>query len=222
VSRRILLPLLLLVGRTLPASAQPVTPEILHGGVPTGDRSSTVLELTLDGAIERGLHHNLGLILGQERVREAEGEHGEARSDLLPHLRAGAYAVRQKLSLAAFGFTDFGDFPELIGPFDVVDARGYVSQTVLDLHAIRHAQSEGLNAKAAGEQQRSTRDAWCWRAPASTCRRWRARAASTRRRRSSRPPRRSSTSPPTASRPASRPASTCCARRSCSRRSGSG
>jgi outer membrane protein TolC len=159
VSRRVLLPLLLLVGRALPVSAQPVTPEILHGGVPSGERSSTVLELTLDGAIERGLHHNLGLILGQERVREAEGEHGEARSDLLPHLRAGAYAVRQKLSLAAFGFTDFGDFPELIGPFSVVDARGYFSQTVFDLHAIRHAQSEGLNAKAAGEQQRSTRDA---------------------------------------------------------------
>ena len=53
----------------------------------------------------------------------------------------------------------FGDFPELIGPFNVVDARGYVSQTVFDLHALRHAQSEGLNAKAAAEQQRSTRDA---------------------------------------------------------------
>jgi outer membrane protein TolC len=74
-------------------------------------------------------------------------------------VRAGAYAVRQKLSLAAFGFTDFGDFPELIGPFNVVDARGYFSQTVFDLHAIRHAQSEGLNARAAAEQQKSTRDA---------------------------------------------------------------
>ena len=82
-------------------------------------------------------------------------ELSEAQSALLPHLRAGAYAVRQKLSLAAFGFTDFGDFPELIGPFNVVDARGYFSQTVFDLHAIRHAQSEGLNAKAAAEQQKT-------------------------------------------------------------------
>jgi len=154
---RSLLGLLLLAA--VPASAQPVAVDALQGGVPAGEPSAAVLELTLDEAIGRGLNHNLGLILGQERVREAEGEKREAQSDLLPHLRAGAYATRQKLSLAAFGFTDFGDFPELIGPFNVVDAHGYFSQTVFDLHAIRHAQSEGLNARAAAEQQKSTRDA---------------------------------------------------------------
>jgi outer membrane protein TolC len=160
MSRRILLLSLLLAARALPVSAQgAIAGELLHGGVPSGEPSSTVLELTLDQAIERGLNHNLGLILGQERVREAEGEHAEARSDLLPHLRAGAYAVRQKVSLAAFGFSGFGDFPELIGPFNVVDARGYVSQTVFDWHALRHSQSESLSAQAAAEQQKSTRDA---------------------------------------------------------------
>jgi outer membrane protein TolC len=159
VSGRVLLLSLVVAARALPASAQAQGSEALHGGVPTGERGAAVLDLTLDQAIERGLQHNLGLILGQEAVREAEGEHGEARSDLLPHLRAGSYALRQKISLAAFGFSGFGDFPALIGPFNVVDARGYASQSVLDLHAIRHAQSESLNAKAAAEQQKSTRDA---------------------------------------------------------------
>lgn len=129
------------------------------GGVPSGTSSPEVLALTLDDAIHRGLEHNLGLLLGQEDVRHAQGEAHEARSDLLPHVRAGASAVREKVSLAAFGFAGFGDFPELIGPFDVVDARGYVSQTVLDFHAIRHAQAQGLDARAAEQRQKSTRDA---------------------------------------------------------------
>ncbi len=156
--RRGLLALLLLAG-SRPAPAQVVAGEILRGGVPSGPASPEVLPLTLDEAIDRGLQHNLGLILGEEAIQEAHGGYREARSDLLPHVRAGAFAVRQKISLAAFGFSGFGDFPELIGPFNVVDARGYLSQTVFDLHALRHAQSESLAAKAAEQQQRSTRDA---------------------------------------------------------------
>ncbi len=161
MSRRVPTLCLALALRALPAASQvQLAPaEALRGGVPAGEREAAPIELTLEQAITRGLEHNLGAILGQEQVREAEGEHGEARSDLLPHVRAGAYAVRQKLSLAAFGFTGFGDFPDLIGPFDVVDARGFVSQTVFDWHALRHAQSEGSKARAAAEQLRSTRDA---------------------------------------------------------------
>jgi outer membrane protein TolC len=140
------------------AFAQAPALEALRGGVPTGEVSPEVLALTLDDAIARGLHHNLALILGQEQVRYAQGEQGEAKSDLLPHLRAGASAVREKVSLAAFGFSGFGDFPELIGPFNVVDARGYLSQTVFDLHALRHSQAQGRDAEAAALRQRSTRD----------------------------------------------------------------
>jgi outer membrane protein TolC len=141
------------------ARAQAVSPETLRGGVPAGAATPEVLDLTLDQAIARGLQHNLGLILAHEGTRAAEGDYREARADLLPHVRAGASAVRQKVSLAAFGFSGFGDFPELIGPFNVVDARGYASQSVLDLHAIHHARSERSTARAAGEQEKSTRDA---------------------------------------------------------------
>jgi outer membrane protein TolC len=140
------------------ARAQAVTPDLLRGGVPTGAATEDALALTLDQAIERGLAHNLGSIVGQERIHLAEGEQAEARVDLLPHLRGGASAVRQKISLAAFGFSGFGDFPELIGPFNVVDARAYLSQTVLDLHALHHEHSQGLATEAARHQLRNTRD----------------------------------------------------------------
>src|SRR5262249_26366361 len=160
MTKRALTMSLALALRALPASPQVQLPQadVLRGGVPAGEKDAAPIDLTLEQAITRGLEHNLGAILGQEQVREAEGEHGGARSDLLPHVRAASYALRQKVSLAAFGFSGFGDFPELIGPFTVVDARGFVSQTVFDWHAIRHSQSEGSKAKAAAEQLRSTRD----------------------------------------------------------------
>jgi outer membrane protein TolC len=156
---KVLWTLLALILTVVRVGAQAPGAEVLQGGVPTGERSADVLELTLDDAVDRGLRYNLGLILGQEDVRYAQGLQREARSELLPHLRAGASGVREKVSLAAFGFSGFGDFPELIGPFDVVDARGYLSQSILDLHAIRHAQAQGLDARAAEQRQQGTRDA---------------------------------------------------------------
>ena len=158
MTRRTLVSLLLLGTLALPCWAQPLLQDAFRGGVPSGAPSPEVLELTLDQAIQRGLRYNLGQILGQEGVHEAEGRSKEARSDLLPHLHAGASFVRQKINLAAFGFSGLGDFPDLIGPFNVVDFRGYASQTLFDLHALRHSRSESLSAKAAEEQQRSTRD----------------------------------------------------------------
>jgi len=111
-----------------PVAAQAPGAEAFRGGVPSGTATADVLSLTLDDAITRGLHHNLGLLLGQEGVREAQGARREARADLRPQVRAGAYALREKVSLAASGFSGVPGLPalpEIIGPFNVFDARGY-------------------------------------------------------------------------------------------------
>jgi outer membrane protein TolC len=139
-------------------AAQEPGAEVFRGGVPSGSPTPDVMALTLDDAIARGLQRNLGLILGQEAVQAADGAWREARADLLPQVRAGASAVRQKISLAAFGFSGFPGFPEVIGPFNVVDARGYLSQSVLDFYALRHTRAAAFGKTAAEQEQRSIRD----------------------------------------------------------------
>ena len=50
-----------------------------------------------------------------------------------------AAETRQQTNLQAFGFGSFGsafaNVPKIVGPFNVFDARAYVSQSVLDLGA---------------------------------------------------------------------------------------
>jgi outer membrane protein TolC len=144
-----------LVGPTV--AAQTPSPA-LRGGVPTGEASTEEIPLTLDDAIARGLQHNLGLLLAHDSVESARGDRREALADLLPQLRGGLSASRQKISTAAFGFAGVGDFPTIIGPFDVFDARAYASQAILDLHALGRSRARAESLKAAEHEERNTRD----------------------------------------------------------------
>jgi outer membrane protein TolC len=133
-------------------------PPALQGGVPSGETSPGELALSLPDAVERGLQHNLGLILGREGVLAAEGARRGARADLLPQLRAGVVETRQKINLAAFGFSGFPGLPQIVGPFNVFDARAFVSQSVLDLKALYQARAASHELRAAEEEERNTRD----------------------------------------------------------------
>jgi outer membrane protein TolC len=148
---------LALAGRAAVAQ-EGIPPSVFQGGVPTGEATSDELALSLPDAVERGLHYNLGLILGREDVRAAQGARGEARADLLPQVRAGLLETRQKINLASFGFTSFPGLPEIVGPFNVFDARAFVSQTVLDLKALHHARAASKELRAAEHEERNTRE----------------------------------------------------------------
>src|SRR5436190_2238846 len=83
------LPLFLVLLFSPPQAPPPPNPgedRPLYGGVPAGPATGDVLDLTLRDAIERGLQRNLGLLLGEQRVRAAQGARWEALSELLPHL----------------------------------------------------------------------------------------------------------------------------------------
>lgn len=97
--------LALLLAIASPALAQTSgLPAVFQGGVPSGERTAQPLTLTLGDAVQRGLEHNLGVLLEEQRVQSAEGAHWRAMSGLLPDVSGSLSAAREKINLAAFGF----------------------------------------------------------------------------------------------------------------------
>jgi outer membrane protein TolC len=132
-------------------------PATLRGGVPAGEATGEELALSLPDAIDRGLQHNLGAILGEAAVSAAEGARKEALADLLPQVRAAVAAERLKINLAAYGFSMPG-MPEIVGPFSVFDARAYLHQKVLDFGALNRSHAASSSLEAARQDERSVRD----------------------------------------------------------------
>jgi len=66
-------------------------------------------------------------------------------------------AQRLKINLAAYGFSTPG-MPEIVGPFNVFDARATLHQTVLDLKAINRSHAASSSLEAARQDERSVRD----------------------------------------------------------------
>jgi outer membrane protein TolC len=89
--------------------------------------------LTLQGAIQRALQANLGVLVAGTRVEEAEGTHQRSLSAaLLPRVNIQTYANAQNRNLRAFGISAPG-FPDAVGPFSNYDFRIYAQQNIVDL-----------------------------------------------------------------------------------------
>jgi outer membrane protein TolC len=81
----------------------------------------------------------------------------------MPNVNGRIGETRQTLNLAAFGFgggagSPFGDVPTIVGPFNVFDARIFLSQSVLDFGALNSARAEAHNVEAARLMFKSARD----------------------------------------------------------------
>jgi outer membrane protein TolC len=145
-----------------PAPQAPLPTSTFLGGVPSGTPTATVEKITVIGAIVRALEHNLGVLVAEQGVGRAEGARWRALCELLPNINGRVSETRQQINLAAFGFggsgSPFGDIPTIVGPFNVFDARIYLSQTVLNFGAINDARAEAHNLEAARLTFRSARD----------------------------------------------------------------
>jgi outer membrane protein TolC len=133
------------------------------GGVPTGTATTEVVTITVFDAIVRALQHNLGLLLAEEGVGRARGVHWKMLSELLPNVNGRVSEIRQKTNLQAFGFgspggPSFPGIPNIVGPFNVFDARVSVSQSLVDLAALNDARAETHNIEAARLTWLSARD----------------------------------------------------------------
>jgi outer membrane protein TolC len=104
--------------------------------------------LRLRDAIDRGLKFNLGLLLSGEGERQARGARLNTLSELLPNVTTRTTETVEQVNLAAFGLPSIPGVRPIVGPFGVFDARGFVTQRVVDLPAIFNlrARSENVNA----------------------------------------------------------------------------
>jgi len=112
--------------------------------------TADAVPLTLAGAIERGLAHNLGLVAVEQQVESARGSRLRTLRELLPRVDARAGDTRQTSNLAAFGFDSslFPGIPSVVGPYTIFDARVYASQPVIDLSARSELRSKNAALQA--------------------------------------------------------------------------
>jgi len=145
-------------GILVPATARSQTPDLYLRGVPSGEPVPEPLALTMADAVRRALEHNLGLILAEQRVDAAGGARWKALSELLPNINGRAAATRQQVNLTAFGFPLPEGVPSIAGPFNVYDARVFLSQSVFDVHALNAARAEAHRSEAARFDVRNAQD----------------------------------------------------------------
>jgi outer membrane protein TolC len=96
-----------------------------------------VLQLSLDDAIQRGLKHNLGLILTGQTTGTARGSQLEQLQALLPKATASGKVAVAEADLAAEGLRIPG-FPTIIGPYGYTDIRGTLDWTLLNLSSLQN------------------------------------------------------------------------------------
>jgi outer membrane protein TolC len=106
------------------------------GSLIAGTNTGTVLPLSLDESIQRGLKQNLGVILQSSAVQSANGSRLEQLQQLLPTITADAQIQVQQVDLAAYGLK-IPDFNPIIGPFQTIDFRAYLTQNVVNLNALQ-------------------------------------------------------------------------------------
>jgi outer membrane protein TolC len=128
------------------------------GGVPQSVATADTLPLSIAEVIKRALEHNLGVLLAEEGATGAGGARAVALSELLPHVSGNVSEARRKTNLEAFGFPLREDFPKVVGPFNVFDARVFLSQVVLDMSALNGLRAADHSLLAARHSSRSARD----------------------------------------------------------------
>jgi outer membrane protein TolC len=130
-----------------PAQQQPLG-AFLGSGIVDKPVSGSI-PISLLNAIDRGIKHNLGLLLSQEQTERVKAQHWRSLSALLPNVSVHASESVEKINLAAFGVPIFVNGSTLVGPFGIFDARGTVNETLLDVSALNRLRSTTENEKSA-------------------------------------------------------------------------
>ena len=141
------------------AGVNTASPTVQVQGALTGSRSGPQAlsgALGFRDAIDRGLAYNLGTVNVGQVVKQARSQQTIARSVLLPNIAGDLAATRQQLNLAASGFGSISSpipggfsFPSVVGPFNVVDLRARLTQSVVDVTSWNNFKAAREGARAA-------------------------------------------------------------------------
>jgi len=131
---------------------------VLYSFAPIFAQQQAPVRLTLQDAIQNGLHANLSVLAAGTRVEEAEGTRMRRLSAaLLPRVNAQAYANVQNRDLQAFGISLPG-MPAVVGPFSNYDFRIYAQQNVVDLQSYRGLKASERALDAGKMDERDARE----------------------------------------------------------------
>ncbi len=129
---------------TTPAGPAPFQPSqqapastSYQGSVVEEKAHGEVLPLTIDDAIQRGLKHNLGLILTGQNQESASGQRLQQLQGLLPTVDATIKEAVSQVNLQAEGLRIPG-FPAIIGPYGYQDFRASLSWSLLNIASLRN------------------------------------------------------------------------------------
>ena len=136
---------------------QSVTQNGYTGSVPLRQPTPGVLSISFLEAIDRGLKQNLGLLLSEDSTISARGEKWKELSNLLPNVIAKGQEVAAKSSLAEFGFRVPG-VPRVVGPFNYLDARAFLNQSVFNWNYIQKERAAAQSLKAAAFSYKDARE----------------------------------------------------------------
>ncbi|WP_242617744.1 TolC family protein [Edaphobacter modestus] len=134
-----------------------VSQDSFKGSVVEGKSTGNLMDLSLDDAIQRGLRNNLGIILQGASQRNANGQRLEELQALLPTLTGAVSINVQQVNLAAYGLK-FPGLNPIIGPFQVVDFRAYLTQNLFNLSALQNYLAAKHNFAAAKLTAEDARD----------------------------------------------------------------
>ena len=142
------------VSVTIPQS---VTQNGFTGSVPVKQPTPGVLSLSFLEAIDRGLKQNLGLLLSEDSTISARGEKWKELSNLLPNVIAKGQEDVQQTSLSALGLR-FPGIPRVVGPFNYLDVRAFLNQSVFNWNYIQKERAAAQSLKAAEFSYKDARE----------------------------------------------------------------
>ncbi len=147
-------------------SVNAINPTVSVSGAYSGSTNSTTGipfsgKLSLEEAIRRGIAYNLGAVGMTQALRQVHGQAKSARSGLLPNVSADVADTEETFNLRTIGF-NFSvpgfTLPNVVGPFNVLDVRGRLSQSIADFTAINNYRSAQQLVRASNFSAKDAQD----------------------------------------------------------------